>query len=74
MKNKNITTKTSTKTTTNIYEDNGLRMIGCRKMGFCSKCNRKDTSCTYCDGKGKVDEGRVYKPKSIMSYSGNTDD
>ena len=57
-----------------VYEDNGLRMIGCRKMGFCSKCNRKDTGCTYCDGKGKVDEGRIYKPKSILSYSGNTDE
>jgi len=54
-----------------VYEDNGLRMIGCRKMGFCSHCNKKDENCTFCNGKGKIDEGRVYKPISVL---GNTEE
>lgn len=48
-----------------VYEDNGLRMIGCRKMGFC-ECKGKNTECSSCNGRGKVDEGRVYKPISII--------
>ena len=52
-----------------VYEDNGLRMIGCRKMGFCKVCkNKRDskTDCTSCLGTGKIDEGRVYKPFDIF--------
>jgi hypothetical protein len=52
-----------------VYEDNGLRMIGCRKMGFCKNCKNKKESretCGVCGGVGKVDEGRVYKPVNIF--------
>jgi hypothetical protein len=52
-----------------VYEDNGLRMVGCRKMGFCKKCkNKRDLreTCEMCEGSGKVDEGRVYKPKLVL--------
>ena len=51
-----------------VYEDNGLRMIGCRKIGFCKNCKNKKESretCTLCSGVGKVDEGRVYKPVAV---------
>jgi uncharacterized protein (DUF1499 family) len=50
-----------------VYEDNGLRMIGCRKMVPCKVCKRdtRDT-CEKCNGNGRIDENRVYKPKSII--------
>ena len=48
-----------------VYEDNGLRMIGCRKMSPCKKCNSNE--CEKCHGTGRIDEGRVYKPKSVIS-------
>jgi hypothetical protein len=44
-------------------------MVGCRKMGFCKKCkNKRDLreTCEMCDKSGKVDEGRVYKPKLVL--------
>ena len=52
-----------------VYTDNGLRMLGSRKM---VPCKNKDSSCEKCNGTGRVDEGRVYKPLSILSgVSGN---
>jgi hypothetical protein len=47
-----------------IYTDNGLRMIGSRKM---TPCKNKDINCEKCMGTGKVDEGRVYKPISVLN-------
>jgi hypothetical protein len=55
-----------------VYEDNGLRMVGCRKMGNCKSCkNKKDfkTDCVTCGGTGKVDENRVYSPRSVLNVS-----
>jgi hypothetical protein len=52
-----------------VYEDNGLRMVGCRKMAICKSCKNKrefrDT-CATCEGTGKKDENRVYSPKSVL--------
>uniref|UniRef100_A0A6C0I8K9 C962R-like N-terminal AEP domain-containing protein n=1 Tax=viral metagenome TaxID=1070528 RepID=A0A6C0I8K9_9ZZZZ len=50
-----------------VYEDNGLRMVGCRKMVPCKNCKR-DTreTCEKCDGTGKIDENRAYKPKLVL--------
>ena len=53
-----------------VYEDNGLRMIGCRKMGICKSCKNKKEfreTCASCDGLGKKDENRVYKPKRVLN-------
>lgn len=52
-----------------IYENNGLRMVGCRKIGICKTCKGKDQNCIECDGKGKKDEGRVYKPVCTLNLS-----
>jgi len=52
-----------------VYEDNGLRMVGCRKIGICKNCkNKKEIreTCEVCDGVGKKDENRVYKPISVL--------
>ena len=52
-----------------VYEDNGLRMIGCRKMGVCKSCKNKKEfrdSCLTCNGIGRIDENRVYKPKKVL--------
>jgi hypothetical protein len=52
-----------------IYEDNGLRMVGCRKIGFCKVCkNKKEAreTCEKCEGVGKIDENRVYKPVAVL--------
>ena len=51
-----------------VYEDNGLRMIGCRKIGFCKECKNKKgkETCIPCNGTGKIDEGRVYKPAFVF--------
>lgn len=52
-----------------VYEDNGLRMVGCRKIGPCKTCKNKrevrDT-CEVCQGVGKIDENRIYKPVSVL--------
>jgi hypothetical protein len=56
-----------------VYEDNGLRMVGCRKMGICKSCKNKKEfreSCVSCDGFGRKDENRVYLPKAVL---GNTE-
>jgi hypothetical protein len=52
-----------------IYEDNGLRMIGCRKMAKCKICKGKEKECEKCKGTGRVDEGRVYKPIIVLDSS-----
>jgi hypothetical protein len=50
-----------------VYEDNGLRMIGCRKMVPCKYCKRESRdSCQKCSGTGKIDEDRRYKPVNIL--------
>ena len=52
-----------------VYEDNGLRMVGCRKIGICKTCkNKKDVreNCLVCNGVGKIDENRIYKPVSVL--------
>ena len=48
-----------------VYTDNGLRMLGSRKMVPCKLC-KKDINCEKCCGTGKIDEGRVYKPVSVL--------
>ena len=52
-----------------VYEDNGLRMVGCRKINICKTCKNKrevrDT-CEMCQGVGKIDENRIYKPVSVL--------
>ena len=52
-----------------VYEDNGLRMVGCRKIGFCKACkNKKEfkSTCLSCNGSGKIDENRVYSVKLTL--------
>lgn len=52
-----------------VYEDNGLRMVGCRKINDCKVCKNKKGKkelCESCDGVGKKDENRVYKPISVL--------
>lgn len=52
-----------------VYEDNGLRMVGCRKMSICKCCKNKREfreSCVSCNGSGKKDENRVYSPKLVL--------
>jgi hypothetical protein len=50
-----------------VYTDNGLRMVGSRKMVPCKICKIKDINCEKCQGSGKIDEGRVYKPVSVLN-------
>ena len=52
-----------------VYEDNGLRMVGCRKISNCKSCKNKKEfreTCQTCDGVGKIDENRVYSPKLVL--------
>jgi len=52
-----------------VYEDNGLRMVGCRKIVPCKSCKNKKEfreTCQSCEGVGKIDEGRVYTPKTVI--------
>ena len=52
-----------------VYEDNGLRMVGCRKIMPCKSCKNKKEfreSCQSCSGLGKIDENRVYSPKAVL--------
>ena len=58
-----------------VYEDNGLRMVGCRKMAICKSCkNKKDfkETCETCNGSGKIDENRIYSPKMVLGYCDKT--
>ena len=55
-----------------IYEDNGLRMVGCRKIGICKVCkNKKETreTCEKCNGAGKIDENRIYRPVAVLPHN-----
>jgi len=58
-----------------VYQDNGLRMVGCRKMAICKSCKNKrefrDT-CLTCSSTGKVDENRVYTPKAVLGQHERT--
>jgi hypothetical protein len=52
-----------------VYEDNGLRMVGCRKIVICKSCKNKKEfreTCQTCQTVGKIDEGRVYSPVSVI--------
>ena len=52
-----------------VYEDNGLRMVGCRKIAICKSCKNKKEfreTCETCETVGKIDEGRVYSPKAVL--------
>jgi len=52
-----------------VYEDNGLRMVGCRKIAICKSCKNKKEfreTCETCETVGKIDEGRVYSPKAVF--------
>lgn len=52
-----------------VFEDNGLRMVGCRKMAPCKSCKNKKEfreNCESCDGTGKKDENRIYSPKAVI--------
>ncbi len=52
-----------------VFEDNGLRMVGCRKMAPCKSCKNKKEfreNCESCDGSGKKDENRIYSPKAVI--------
>ncbi len=52
-----------------VYEDNGLRMVGCRKMTICKGCKNKKEfkeTCLSCNGTGKKDENRIYSPKAVI--------
>jgi hypothetical protein len=52
-----------------VYEDNGLRMVGCRKMAICKSCKNKKEfreTCETCEFTGKKDENRMYSPKAVV--------
>ena len=60
-----------------VYEDNGLRMVGCRKMAICKSCKNKKEfreNCKTCDGTGKKDENRIYSPKVVIFSSKTEND
>jgi hypothetical protein len=56
-----------------VYESNGLRMVGSNKTEECPDCEGKKHKrseggsprrnvCTTCGGRGKIDNGKTYKP------------
>lgn len=56
-----------------VLEQNGLRMIGSRKITNCSHCKTarvKISNCNICNGTGKQDAGRVYEPLCILDGKG----
>jgi hypothetical protein len=54
-----------------VYECNGLRMIGSRKMVKCKSCKKQTTQhCTECNGTQMADEGRAYVPVSVLDGNG----
>lgn len=58
-----------------VYEDNGLRMVGCRKIAICKSCKNKKEfceTCVSCEGYGKKDENRIYSPKLVLGQCEKT--
>lgn len=60
-----------------VFDKNGLRMIGSRKMGPCPVCrNSKEKKCNkpncvrMFDDSRKLDEGRPYMPWSVVDENG----
>lgn len=56
-----------------VFEENGIRMIGSRKIQNCQHCRSRkiDTkTCLPCKGTGKIDEGRFYTPSMIIDGKG----
>ena len=53
-----------------VFKENGLRMVGSRKMSKCKVCKGKVTATSNCTNekceRGKVDEGRVYWPVFVL--------
>ena len=60
-----------------IYRPNhALRMNGSNKNVVCPRCKNKQKlrpECDYCDSKGKMDKGRVYKPVLILNKDNEED-
>lgn len=61
-----------------VYDANGLRMIGSRKMSECSICKKSkiklcnNPACVAMfSGARKVDEGRAYKPTIVLDSDCN---
>ena len=61
-----------------VYDANGLRMIGSRKMTECGVCKRSKTklcsnpACVAMfSGARKVDEGRAYRPTIVLNADCN---
>jgi len=56
-----------------IVLDNGLRMIGSRKVQECPRCRGKGDVCAACRGIGKRDTGigRVYRVTHLISEPGD---
>jgi hypothetical protein len=52
-----------------IYVQNGLRMVGSAKAGYCRNCKDEDF-CDICYGTHKYYIGRIYKIKEIMNGDG----
>lgn len=53
-----------------VFKENGLRMVGSRKMSKCKVCKGKAAAGGTCTNekceRGKVDEGRVYWPVVVF--------
>ena len=59
-----------------IYKQNGLRMVGSAKIGYCSDCKnkkKKSDCCELCFGTGKYYIGRIYIVQEVMSGNGECD-
>lgn len=59
-----------------VFKENGLRMVGSRKMSKCKVCKGKvGAVCTNekCE-RGKVDEGRVYWPVVVLDSNLDEDE
>ena len=57
-----------------VFEANGIRMIGSRKIQPCQHCRSRKIetkTCNVCKGSGKIDEGRPYRPFMVIDGKGN---
>ena len=53
-----------------VYTANGLRMVGCSKCHPCKGCKGRNPArenCELCEGTGKKDEGRIYRPEFVLN-------